>query len=378
MIFYFLVFFVLCILSLYEVLSRKKINNVFYFVVCTLLISMAGFRWKIGTDFNHYERLFNLIIGNPNLDLGVEKAFCYISKLLGNFKYLLLFYAFFSVFFAFLSIRHTKYPFSSFFLYYTFTFLSYDMGRIRQGLAISLCLYALFFLLKNKRILFYLFIILAFVIHKTSIVFIFVIALKKMKISDKMVYITLIVVILCSFLHIDYYISIFMKKISFLSKYSEYFSSGSEFSGFSFSLKNFRRAILVLLYMKVYDKNDVQERLYFNLFLFGSIIFYLFKDFPIISERISFYFCVYEIFLIPLIFNKYRYMIVKVVFMFIYGAYYFLSVISINENDYFNMPYINYQSWIGIENHFVLFVTIISLFSLFLWVIIKKNGKNKG
>ena len=129
---YYVFFLIILILASYlEVVKKIKISKGIYVILCVLLAFFAGLRWQIGTDFNQYYRIFNLIIENRYWPNDIEKSYFFISRILGDFRLVLLFFSFSSIIFACNYIEKTKYPFTSLLLFFSFTFLSYNMGRMR-------------------------------------------------------------------------------------------------------------------------------------------------------------------------------------------------------------------------------------------------------
>ena len=363
---YYILFLLIAFLSLLEVFVGIK-NKVipFFFILATLII-VSGTRWNTGTDFLHYQRLFDLIVVDGNAD-GVERSFSLVSMFFMVFKYVLLFLASLSIILKYISIKHFKYPITIFMLYYSFLFLSFDMGRMRQGVALAFCFIALLFVFKKNLPLFLLFVILGFLFHKTAILFILVYPLYHIRFKKKTLVIAVAISFVAMLFHIDVYLFQLVTNLPLLSNYADYFSVDSQFAGFSFSISNLRRiALIIVFYLFVPLKNS-RNRLFFNMFAFGTIIFYFFKDFPVVSERASIYFCFTEIFLIPQVIYYFakrkmvKPMVISFVLIFAYCLAYVYLTSSINNDDYFNKPYIPYSSWLGGDADILDFILLLSL-----------------
>lgn len=376
MIYYFL-FSIFLVFSFSEIVFKIKKNNLLIGLFTLFLIFFAGTRWLVGTDFTHYQKLYEIILSGQAVIGGLEDSYQLISKLFSNFKIVLLFYAFSAVLLKVLFIRESKYPYTTFMLYFSFTYLSYDMGRMRQGLALAICIFSVFYIFKRKLFKFTICMILAFLVHKPAIIFSVVYLLAKVRINKKFMMITALLSVICSFLHIDYYFEIVMHKIPIISSYADYFTTGSEFFGFSFSISNFRRILLLILFIFMIDYENKRNRVYINSFYIGTLIFYVFKDFPVISERIGYYFCCFDIFLIPLcISNKKLWCeIGSALLIGLYGFYYFYNIIHISEDDIFNKPYLPYKSSISFLTDSPIYTLIIVLSVIILFVVIF-NFKN--
>ena len=84
--------------------------------------------------------------------------------------------------------KYSDNPLLSVIIFICFQFLTFDLSGIRQGLATSICLMGFTFALKEGKrnlIIFYLFAILAFLFHRSSIIFMLVPFIVRMKYNTK-------------------------------------------------------------------------------------------------------------------------------------------------------------------------------------------------
>lgn len=172
------IFWGLVILSLIEFISfyrNSKIKNkhIVDGLILLLFIVFAGGR-ICGLDYKSYERYFDesqmgiLSIFN-NIS---EPGFILLCKIVPTYRILLFTVAAISVVCIYFSFRKEKctgiiFMLSLFFATY---FLFYNMGVMRQGIAISICLYSLRYIeSKDKR--FFLLLLVALSFHISSICF---------------------------------------------------------------------------------------------------------------------------------------------------------------------------------------------------------------
>lgn len=349
MILYLVIFIILMLFSFLELFRNLKARRPILVFTATILILFSGLRWKTGTDFNEYLHLFENSVSQID-NSTFESSYYYISNILNSYTLVLMFYSLFSIVFSFYFIKETKYPYSSIFLYYCFTFLSYNMGRMRQGLALSICMFSLIFLFKKKNIKFLITVLLAFFIHKSAIVFLLLFILYRIKFSKKLIISVSSITIIASLLHFDLIISKYIFNNSLLTSYSDYLDNSSNYVYFDFSILSLKRFIFLIVFTIFIDYSNPRNKLYVNSYFVGTIIYYLFKDFPVLSERLSYYYSCFEILLIPLLLSKLKGHIFGFIILISYGTYNFINVISISADDWFNKPYIPYHSVLEYKN----------------------------
>lgn len=377
MIYYFL-FILFLIFSFLEIVLKVK-NNFFLGAFTAILILFAGARWFVGTDFNHYYALYETIHNSSAGAEGTGDLFDLVSKYFPSITLLLLFYAFFAVLLKILFVRKTKYPYTTFLLYYSFAYLSYDMGRMRQGLALAICIFSIFYIQRRRLIKFLICILFAFLAHKSSIIFVLLYPLANFKFNKLFMVLTVLLSVVLSFMHVGKVLSSILQNIPLISSYSGYFTLDSEYFGFSFSISNLRRVLLFIVFICLIDYKNRQNRLYLNAFYLGTLIFYIFRDFFVISERLSYYYCCFEIFLIPLCINNKKPLngIFWTLAIGLYSFYYFYETVTLNADDNFNKAYMPYNSSLTFftSNQGTTFILILGVLILFLLIYNFKNLK---
>lgn len=197
----------------------KYINLVDYkknynFLVAIFLILFLSLRSeKIGLDIATYSSFFESMGKKNFIDIlknsSFEVGYIFLNKIVyllsfGNFRFLMIVISAFAVYsFAFCIDKYSPYPWISWLLYLALNFLIYPISGLRACIAMSFGLLAInyLFLPTNKKNagMYYLFVVIAFLFHKTSVIYFVLYPLCKIK-NEKIVYgalILLAVILIC-------------------------------------------------------------------------------------------------------------------------------------------------------------------------------------
>lgn len=165
-------------------LPRRVKVNVFTLLGLLIPIFIGGFLYNVGIDYEGYIRLFEK--SNELNYAGfvafndfwtVEPTFYVIARLsmalTGSSWLMFLIYAAANIIFFYLFLRRAtpKYKALAFFMY-LMVFYLFTMTLMRQGAAISLCLYALTFLFDQKNVKFLFTVGVASLIHFSALFFV--------------------------------------------------------------------------------------------------------------------------------------------------------------------------------------------------------------
>lgn len=157
---YYAFFFVFFALALGETIFNShaiRLKNRKYLDYAGLmaLILLAGLRFNTGLDYESYKRYFDLFQEGqmPLLNNVFEVGYSLFNIILPEFELLIIFIAAISIgskYIAFkrLNINNT---FVIFFFYYCSIYMFYDMGVMRQGVAISFCFLSIPYVVKRDR-----------------------------------------------------------------------------------------------------------------------------------------------------------------------------------------------------------------------------------
>ncbi len=282
-----------------------KKYNILATLIIVFLVLMAGFRWETGIDFGIYKNAYNNVRNGVDISRDTEYTFILISRLLPSLTVVLFFYVITSLFVQYKCLKEQSTSFFvSLFLLYSYLYLRFDMGIIRQGLAISFTIHSIKYIQKKNFIGFNICMIVAFLFHNTAIIFYPAYFLADLRYSKS----TYMIVVLISFMlgltNVWRYIAPLIARlpIPLIGKYMNYFTSGYiKKSPFSFSDINELVYFSFALY-SLQDLNDdkgKRNRILLNIYFIGTSIMYLFKSVDFIYGRGVAYYLIVDILLLP-------------------------------------------------------------------------------
>ncbi|KIY20674.1 EpsG family protein [Mesobacillus subterraneus] len=172
---------------------RLRYNSKLYVLIAgiSLFIVMALRDVSVGTDILAYmNEYINGKYYLNNLLRGSELGYSYFNYALGqlglNFQaYLAIIAAIFVITISILYYLYSKNILLSFYLHVTIGLFAMSMSGLRQTIAISLTILAFIYLMKNKKMLFFIFVGIAYFFHNSAIVFLLVFILRKIRINKK-------------------------------------------------------------------------------------------------------------------------------------------------------------------------------------------------
>lgn len=308
MLVYILVILSVVIISLIELIFKKKINVSIYAFIGFILIILSAFRGELGNDTVVYLSFFqNLDFSNVTFYLlQFEIGFVYLSLLIKQIFNNDVFYIS-SIALISISLK-MKYvykisplPAISLFTLVSAYFLALDMGQIRQGIALSLIFIALYHYLKENKKLFYFFVLIATFFHISAFLFLIIVFLKK-NISNYIILFCIFFSFIFVFIPINELIISFIKLLFFwndfiFTKLMNYaIGKYSEIVGFSIIQIWYLLISVVFVYYKKIINNSTYSFL-LNVFAVGIILNFVFNSFPALI-RASYYFLAIEGFLV--------------------------------------------------------------------------------
>jgi len=347
---YIIVLFTVILLAFVAQRSRNKaLYNLYISLIFLTLVLFSGLRDRsVGTDTGMYVGRFlrlnsdiaSLINSSSRIEIGYRFLELLAYKISDNYISLLLFIAFVTLYFQIRGIyRLSVDPLISIFVLITFGIYTYVFNGARQAIAAAIYLYALYYLVKGNFKKYLLWILLAFLFHKSVVLMIPLYFLFRKKFSFKLVALIAVAVILI--------VMFFQKIVSYGSIINENYGAyqnieeqGGKYLTLAYVLlSSFFIAIrnrIKLNFIKNYD-------IYLNMFLLGTVVFVvvLITDSYIEITRIAFYFIISSIFIWPIIFKSLKQneiLLILVFFIFIHLAYFyiFLSRMSGLEPYIFN------------------------------------------
>lgn len=287
----------------------KPLYNFFIFFNILFLTLFAGLRnSSVGTDTNSYVNRFlgnepvfsNLMEGVSSMEIGYQFIEVMVSKFSSEYYSLLITIAFITVFFQIKGIYKVSInPIVSILVLITFGFYLFSFNGARQGIALSIFIYAIQFIKNKKFIKYALCIGLGYLFHKTIIITLPMYFLFRLKFSFK-----LFSIIAISTIAIILFFENILKLGILISNkyaiYSELKTSGGQLLTLAYLIFGvFFILIKPFLKKECYKEYDI----YLNMFLIGPIIYTIvqFTGAYIEITRLAIYFLSGALFLWPLI-----------------------------------------------------------------------------
>ena len=161
--------------------QRKKGYDIFIFISLFILISLAGFRYKVGMDtYNYMYEFSNQIkVDNNNIKsiffegkrgIGIITIMSFFKTYFDYYiyQYFTAFVTVFGVYYFFK--KTTYYIFFSLLIFYIFRYVDQSFELMRETYAIVLFLFSILSLNKNKYLQFAFFVFMAGLFHKYAFV----------------------------------------------------------------------------------------------------------------------------------------------------------------------------------------------------------------
>jgi hypothetical protein len=296
---------------IFSPISNK--NETKYFVIFSyfVLLLFASFRFGIGTDYFSYYRIFSLLPDNfsdisllqiVSFSLFVEPGF---SLLMILFKSLNLSFSYFIALCSFISLSLSLYTIQkysinrllSLFIFFANYYMIYIESALRQGIAMTIFLYAFYdFIYTKRKVNYYLLILAGMTIHVSIVITLcvpFIMKIHKNIFRNPIIIIIMAMMALAS--------SIFMPRVfgfifSIFSKKS-YFNRSLSLNIFPISLRILEMILVYILFRKNYLMLSDREIMAVKVYISGVYIYLTISS--VGQSRVSEYFTFIEIILIP-------------------------------------------------------------------------------
>ena len=336
-----------------ETLTHKRVyvKNLYKYIAIIVVTLVFGLRdYSVGTDTKNYLNIYNWLGSDMTWSrLIYEKGFCILSvlvnKVFDSFTVLLLISGFILYWNIISSICEiSKTPSISMLCYFGLGAFAQSCNLLRQYLALSFCLVALRYLLKNNRKLpFVLFILIGFLFHKSAVVFLIVLPLKYIKFNLKTIF-AFVVCSVCVIVSLPYLLKVFDSILG--THYYGYIRFKS--NPFTFTNMGTLAVLLFALYLIFRHKKsveryteDIKEYDFFaNMFMLFSSIFVISLFSVELVDRIAIYFMPSVFFLIPIVLKSYKTylsrLFVNLLFITFLALIFFLLVV---RGSYEVLPY---------------------------------------
>lgn len=353
MIFYNFLF--IFILSLF-LFSNKKNQKIFYvFIVCVFFI-LSFIRWEVGTDWTNYLKTF--YVGNiKNMYLVSELGFKFLNYIVYKIypSYTLMLFILASILFSFKysALYKLSYcPILSLLMAYSLD--KGDIFFVRQSIAIAITFYSTKYIIKKEKLKFIIYIILASLIHKSSLIFIFAYFIYNNLNLKRRHYFILVILTFLFSAYINEIIKIIIINMPvsvYKNKLLAYFFQPSNFGQYykSYMSKNLiflvsvaNRIFMITVFFLFWKKVDNYLKKIFSLYFISFLGFICFYRFAPEFSRIILSYENFQLIIYPSLYKFIKNKYIKIVFISIGILYLYLKLLS-GLTSYINI-FIPYKS----------------------------------
>lgn len=332
-------------------IKDKKISKLLVCIMSSIqMVFIVGFRDNVGADFKNYVSIFESINKFSALSISldrIEPGYFLLNKIIGivfgNFSVILNFVvALLTIFFVVKIIYEKSYNcFISIYLFISFCLFYSIMNQSRQGLAISIALYSIRYLVNDKRVKCCITILIAASIHYSALIMLLLPLIYKSEINFKTIK-RYIFISIIGLLNINIIMNLFQ-----YTKYSVYLGSKYDINqGNSVIINLFFR--LILLFIVLYFKKNLSKNLYLNTLYHMVILCTVFQVLAVKSSlfaRITTYFFISYILLIPEVIGSIKnkrlrvlaYFFVIIGFAIYHYVYFTLMKVGLGVQNYSNV-----------------------------------------
>lgn len=300
----------------YKFGSTKNTPTYFVFMFFSMipLIIMAGFRDGVGIDYGNYVSGYYRINNNDFIDNISTVEFGYIilvklSKFIFNDPFgLFLFASIITILFLYFTLHRHRFHITitlTILLYYA-KYYAFSLNGVRQAIAMSIILFGLKYISTRELKKFTFIILFASLFHTSALVmFPFYLIIGKQTNSKLHIKLLFLVISVFVVIYISEFLN-FLSSIGIFSEYGVYVTSINE-NGFSVISLIVPITILaaILFFWKKLLKIEPMIELYFWIYLYGFVFSLVGIQLEFVG-RISLYFDIVSIILIPLIINVFK------------------------------------------------------------------------
>ncbi|WP_293899693.1 EpsG family protein [Sphingobacterium sp. UBA5670] len=316
----YVIYFVFALLAFFEINRGKYLLNKVLIVPFLVLFSLASLRWERGTDWGAYIGLFENV-DNTFYLLAFEPGFYYVNYLVAaisdNYTIVLVIQALIIYTLHFYIFKkYSLQPYVSLMIW--FGFYMGSIFFVRFNVAVALTLFSFIFIEERKFWRFFACVIIAFLFHRSAILFIPAYFLYNKTFTRRQILLGML---------ISFFLSIFFEiALNFLGqinlgiiseKAMTYAEAGSDYaeeptrSAFQIMIvgASYRILILLLIIGFFYDlyKENITFRGVFNLYFAGMCIFVIITPVSVSVARMAQYYEYFQFLLIPFIIMSFKY-----------------------------------------------------------------------
>ena len=281
-------FLSLLILLLIEKKIIKKTSWVFMLLAFILSVIFIGLRFDVGSDYYNYAMIFKNYAFSEDVYVRPDRLlYFYLSKLFSFWEQgyvgVLAFYTLATYGLLFYVLKKKQVVILGVLIFFTLGYFVDTLDRVRQILAAVIVLYAYLALDNNRHRKFFIVVLLASFVHLTALVVILFYPFLKMGISNRVVIISVILLLILNVSGIRSDIVSFIYSV--VPFYSSIYQDATIFQAkFNTGLGFLSKVIFALTLILYYRKNDV-----FRVSAFIGLCIYIFSYGNLNIERVAMY-----------------------------------------------------------------------------------------
>lgn len=291
---YFLIACILFLLGNIDIMYKLKENvkTIFLILIGIVLILFSSLAISRGDANAYLFELFNYSNDYEHIEIGYRYLNIVIKNIFGHVFFVFLFIAILNSYFKFKFYKNMgKYYFVSIFILFTTTFITQEMGALRFSVATSFFLMAILSLSENKKILFFIFIIVGSLFHMSIIVGIFIYFIRNIEVSKKKITIITISLFSLYILKIDIFTVVLKNLVPILGTY------GAKAYGYTvlcgraeLEVGLIKRIVLLLFLLYISKKKEIFNPIIVNTYFISICIYLVFAPVNLIAQRFSIFF----------------------------------------------------------------------------------------
>jgi hypothetical protein len=308
------------------IIERRKLVIVNYLFILTVFIIIQLLTQDMSLDFDEYKNFYNSVetlseiingkmnnfnIHYTNFEIGYKILNVLFKQISNNIMVMFVFINTITLTLLFNFIKRNNYSFYDIILpYYSFMYISLQLGIIRQAIAVSIFIYSIRYLKNREGIKYFFLILTAFYFHRSALILFPLYFFINRKIKQVYIIISYVLIILLYILKIDIFGVIFNFGLNFfysngnsiLNKIIFYIENSldNNYLGIGFIERFFIFNILIYIRSVLEKKNKYNKflNICYNLSMFSILFQTVAFNFAFFTVRLRYYFLIFRFFLI--------------------------------------------------------------------------------
>lgn len=350
---YFSILILLILCEYINILTNHKykyLSSMYLIAIGSILFLLAAFRDGIGYDFENYRKIFNLITIDkvPQSSSNVEWGFYILNIISYSFSIVIFISALIAIPMKIkLILEYSEDGLLSLIMYYTSVFIMFDMGVIRQGIAIMFILLSVKYIINRDFKKFLVVILCGSLFHITILLTIPLYFLNYIDFDRKVIYGASFVALIFSMFKVTTIIFKILAKLplgTIAYKLNYYLNSNQ--SNLTMSL--IKRIIFLVIFVEFFKRKNIKDKkalTFLNGYFLSILIMGLFSSVDIIGGRGSMGLYFMQVFLFAIMMKRINRKPLKLA---LFGIVIALSINTmmgpINHGNSSNQPYTPYKS----------------------------------